>query len=260
MFCSKIQELQNKYVRAEFSIAAYHFKVANLYRTWQSKFGPTEEDVLEDNIEDEVFAPAGDQPAPAQPEDDLGEGTSQQRRGQRAPAQPVDEREDLGEGTSQQRAVQAVVADTRFPEDDEAFAPLSDWSDLELSDDELLAEEEIEDDMQEQASRAERILNQKVVQCRVCLSQCKNKHVTLCGHYACLECFHRVGVFESNNQPYPRCPICRSPVQAIVKIYDETMAPLHELLDEAEIQQIRADAELNRHPSGPKIYIANFYS
>ena len=144
--------------------------------------------------------------------------------------------------------------------DGQEFAPLPDWPDLGLSDDELLDEDEREDEIEEQAAQAQRRLQQLVVQCPICLGAAVNRHVSPCGHICCFTCWRGAGIGLFNEpraarpadpalpeeEPrLPGCPVCRAPIQFLIKIFPEPMLPLQQILDEENDLQALANADLN---------------
>ncbi len=198
-----LSDLQNKLVRSQITIEEYHYKVANMYRTWEKKMPPGEDELLADNVEDEIF-----------PE------------GAVLPEQPVVAADD----------------DNEEDEDGQEFRALPDWPDLDLSDDDLLNEEDAADDMQEMAEAANRRMHQLVEICPVCMGELKEKHMAFCGHSCCLQCWIGAGVKVRDNnpdaRPPPKCPICNTMVDRLIKVFEGNLKPRHELMEgEGDFQE-----------------------
>ena len=136
-----LSDLQNKLVRSQITIEEYHYKVANMYRTWEKKMPPGEDELLADNVEDEIF-----------PE------------GAVLPEQPV------------------------------------------------------------------------------CMGELKEKHMAFCGHSCCLQCWIGAGVKVRDNnpdaRPPPKCPICNTMVDRLIKVFEGNLKPRHELMEgEGDFQE-----------------------
>ena len=71
----------------------------------------------------------------------------------------------------------------------------------------------------------------KVHVCPICLEIIRNQHVTDCGHSCCWDCFRQAGFELLNTDPFPRCPICRTPVLNVIRVFEPLLKPRHEVVN-----------------------------
>jgi hypothetical protein len=178
-------------------VAYYHEQVANCYHSYEKRLPAREEEstVLHAQVYDEFFYESG----------------------------------------FEQQGSQPPIPRILLEDDDEDFEPEPDWEPLDLSDDEDLDDEE--DALEEQAAKAHIYNNQLVAKCLICQGETINKHISNCGHTSCLTCWNDYGVFLVNDHrgtpadPWKRCPMCRQDVKFLIKVFEDTMAPRSELMD-----------------------------
>ena len=218
---SRITDLQNTYLRSAISLNKYHDELCNLYHGYEKNLPQEsrEQDVLQEVVQDEVdlavLPPApGVAPAPAPP--------------------PRQDEE----------------AWPHNDDDFEGFVPLDGWDELDLSDDELLTQPDLEDQVAEQAEEAARHQNQEVPICIVCFAEMTNKHVSSCGHFACLACWTGAKVpvpfnGNPNADELPKCPYCSQGIRILIKVFEETTVARHVLMEEEERFQAFARRDLN---------------
>jgi len=176
-----------------------------LYHSYEKKLPPgvTEQSLLAETVRDEFYF----------------EDATVRNEGEEPPAdQPV---------TAPQRL---------YPDDDEEFQPEPEWDDLDLSDDEVLDDEE--DDLEEQAEKARVYLTQMVAMCPICRGEIVDKHMASCGHNCCLACWRQMGCNLVNtnkntpDDPLPKCPKCRAGIKFLIRNTEEHFVPRSQLVDD----------------------------
>ena len=140
--------------------------------------------------------------------------------------------------------------------EDEEYEPDAEWRVQVDAMSESFASDSDEDaDMDTQAEAAVAELAKEGPQCVVCHGLIRDPHVANCGHEMCLECWTWQGVYLRNDVVADRkpCPICKLPVEFLVKIFRPRFLPLTRLLDDEErqrvlLEQMQADAERDLNP------------